>query len=153
MDRYIEQLLEELDQLRQAASCWQLSLSEILFENISLEEEVAVAPRLPLYERLRMTPEAFPPAHLMSHSNRVSLLFALEDTLRAMGYQACYPIGTPSYARYEWLREQLSKELPILRHNTWPLHFWQHTEQSVHPTISVDDLVELPSPFQWVEQF
>lgn len=129
MDRYIEQLLDELNQLQQAASCGELNLAEILFDNISLEEEVALATFAPLHAIVGIRPAAFPPASLLANHNRISLLFALEDTLRASGYQPCYPMGTSSYARYEWLREQLSTEVPILKHHSWLLE-WGNTDQT-----------------------
>lgn len=149
MDRYLEQLLEELEQLQQTAMDWELSWPEILFDHISLDEEVALAPLAPLHEQLGMRPEAFPPAHQLSHSGRISLLFALEDTLRAFGYQPCYPIGTSALARYEWLRQQLNSEVPILKHHIWPLH-WQKSGEKPSAKVSEDNLTELPSPVELI---
>lgn len=122
MEKYVQYLLTDI----RAAAAYHPALPtdpDEDFDFLPPEEEEKYAPRRPLFERLDLRPEWFPPGDRLTDEQMERLLMALEDCLENYGFFAIFPERAPVRRRYELLTQKLTDDVPILQHNVWQIEF------------------------------
>ncbi|TXB65604.1 hypothetical protein [Phaeodactylibacter luteus] len=92
-------------------------------EFLTPDEEAKDAPRKPLGLIAGLDPNWFPPEERLEDDQLLQILDALNDCLDAYGFILNFPLGLPSRQRYAILAQQLRKEVPVLKYNTWQIDF------------------------------
>jgi hypothetical protein len=121
MDRYVAQLLDDI--AAAAASFAAFPYSDDEMDEISLEEDLLMARREHLSDRIGLAFSLFPPAGRLKGYHVSQLLQSLEECLRQYGYFPDFPAQLPLVKRYELLRDHLEEEVPVLHRHIWRIDF------------------------------
>lgn len=125
MERYIEQLLEDIEEAKGNVPAFPFCTDRTLFL-LSPQAERATAPEKPLGQWLGLERLQFPPSCRLNTDQIKRLMLAMEDLLVMFNYITYFPTSYPLAARYDILVNHLDKKTPLLTYNFWQIDFCEY---------------------------
>ena len=125
MERYIEQLLEDIEEAKDKVPTFSHNHNKELFL-MPLQIEREHAPEKPLGEWLGLKKIQFPPSCRLNKNQIKRLMLAMEDLLVTFNYITYFPESYPLQARYDILINHLDKKTPFLTYNFWQIDFCEY---------------------------
>ncbi len=113
MQKYIEQLLSDIDNAATNVSTPFVEKQVELGDFISDEEEDKIAPVRNLQEWTGITKEMLPPAAMLDDKQIDQLLHGLKKMLDAYNWSFVLQIQVPEYVQYETIRHNFNQEVKI----------------------------------------
>ena len=126
LQRYINQLLEDIEAATQNVPELYHSLNEELeedFEMLPWMEDPKKSPTKSLEEWTNLKKEQFPPESRLTEEQVSTLLVAIKNMLDAYNCSAVFQIEVPNRIQYRVIRARFQQEVPMLKANYFFFEF------------------------------